>query len=217
MALFALQRELIFPPVHLAEPDGLLAMGGDLSTERLLLAYRSGIFPWYEGDLPLWWCPDPRFVLFPENLKISRSMQQLIKKETFRFSINTRFSSVIRACKTSSRKNQQGTWITDGVEEAYCLLHEKGYAHSAEAWMGDELVGGLYGIKMGKVFFGESMFSQQSNASKFAFIRYVQLLQQEGIELIDCQVYTAHLESLGAEMIARAIFMKKLKQLLPKA
>ena len=142
-------------------------------------------------------------------------MQQLIKKEAFRFSIDTGFRSVIRACKTSSRKDQQGTWITNEVEQAYCLLHEKGYAHSAEAWMGDELVGGLYGIRTGKAFFGESMFSHQSNASKFAFIRYVQLLQQEGIELIDCQVYTAHLESLGAEMIAREIFMKKLKQLLP--
>ena len=214
MALFALQQELIFPPVNLAEPDGLLAMGGDLSTERLLLAYKSGIFPWYEGDVPLWWCPDPRFVLFPEKLKVSKTMRQLIKKETFRFSVNTNFRSVIRECKTSSRKNQQGTWITNEVEEAYCLLHEKGYAYSAETWVGDELAGGLYGIRMGKVFFGESMFSRESNASKFAFIRYVQLLQQEGIELIDCQVYTAHLESLGAEMIPREIFMKKLESLL---
>lgn len=215
MALFALQQELIFPPVHLAEPDGLLAMGGDLSTERLLLAYRNGIFPWYEGDVPLWWCPDPRFVLFPGNLKISKSMQQLIRKVSFRFSVNTSFRSVIRACKTSPRKHQQGTWITDEVEEAYCLLHDKGYALSAEAWMGDELAGGLYGIRMGKVFFGESMFSYESNASKFAFIRFVQFLQQEGIELIDCQVHTAHLESLGAEMIPREIFMKKLNMLLP--
>lgn len=216
MALFALQKELVFPPVHLAEPDGLLAMGGDLSTERLLLAYRSGIFPWYEGNVPLWWCPDPRFVLFPERLKVSKTMRQLVKKEIFHFSTNTCFRSVIRGCKTSLRKGQQGgTWITDEVEEAYCLLHEKGYAHSAEAWMGDELAGGLYGIRMGKVFFGESMFSHHSNASKFAFIRYVQQLQQEGIELIDCQVHTAHLESLGAEMIARQIFIKKLEQLLP--
>lgn len=214
MALFALQQELIFPAVNLAEPDGLLAMGGDLSTERLLLAYKSGIFPWYEGDVPLWWCPDPRFVLFPEKLKVSKTMRQLIKKETFRFSVNTNFRSVIRECKTSSRKNQQGTWITNEVEEAYCLLHEKGYAHSAETWIGNELAGGLYGIRMGKVFFGESMFSRQSNASKFAFIRYVQLLQQEGIELVDCQVYTAHLESLGAEMIPREIFIKKLESLL---
>lgn len=216
MALFALQKELVFPPVHLAEPDGLLAMGGDLSTERLLLAYRSGIFPWYEGHVPLWWCPDPRFVLFPEKLKVSKNMRQLIRKDIFRFSTNTSFRQVIRGCKTSLRKGQQGgTWITDEVEEAYCLLHEKGYAHSAEAWMGDELAGGLYGVKMGKVFFGESMFSHQSNASKFAFIRYVQQLQQEGVELVDCQVHTAHLESFGAEMIARQIFIKKLEKLLP--
>ena len=215
MPLFALQQELVFPPVHLAEPDGLLAMGGDLSTERLILAYRSGIFPWYEGHVPLWWCPDPRFVLFPEKTRISKSMQQLLKKEAFRFTVDTSFSSVIRACKTSSRKDQQGTWITDEVEAAYSLLHESGYAHSAEAWAGDRLAGGLYGVKMGKVFFGESMFSHISNASKFAFIRYVQLLQQEGIELIDCQVYTPHLESLGAEMIPREAFMEQLKKLLP--
>lgn len=215
MPLFALQQELIFPPVHLAEPDGLLAMGGDLSTERLILAYRSGIFPWYEGQVPLWWCPNPRFVLFPEKLRISKSMRQLLKKEAFRFTVNTHFASVIRSCKTSSRKDQQGTWITDEVEAAYCLLHESGYAHSAEAWVGSKLAGGLYGVKMGKVFFGESMFSHVSNASKFAFIRYIQLLQQEGIELIDCQVYTPHLESLGAEMIPREAFMKQLKKLLP--
>lgn len=215
MSLFALQQELVFPPVHLAEPDGLLAMGGDLSTGRLILAYRSGIFPWYEGKVPLWWCPDPRFVLFPEKLKISKSMQQLLKKEAFRFTVDTAFPSVIRACKTSSRKDQQGTWITDEVEAAYGLLHDNGYAHSAEAWAGDELAGGLYGVKIGKVFFGESMFSYASNASKFAFIRYIQLLQQEGVELIDCQVHTPHLESLGAEMIPREVFMKQLKKLLP--
>ncbi len=215
MPLFALQQELVFPPVHLAEPDGLLAMGGDLSTERLILAYRSGIFPWYEGQVPLWWCPNPRFVLFPEKLRISKSMHQLLKKEAFRFTVDTHFPSVIQACKTSSRKDQQGTWITDEIEAAYCLLHEKGYAHSAEAWSGNKLAGGLYGVKMGKVFFGESMFSHVSNASKFAFIRYIQLLQQEGVELIDCQVHTAHLESLGAEMIPRETFMKQLKKLLP--
>lgn len=215
MALFALHHELIFPPVHLAEPDGLLAIGGDLTTERLVLAYRNGIFPWYEGDTPLWWCPDPRFVLFPQKLKISKSMRQLLKTEAFGFSINRDFKSVIHGCKTSSRKGQQGTWITDEVEKAYCLLHEKGYAHSAEAWLGDRLVGGLYGIKMGKVFFGESMFSVESNASKYAFVKYVQHLQQAGVELIDCQIHSAHLESLGAEMIPREWFIKKLEQLIP--
>lgn len=214
MALFALQNDLIFPPVHLAEADGLLAMGGDLSSERLILAYRSGIFPWYEGNIPLWWCPDPRFVLYPEKLKISKSMQQVINKNTFQFRMNTCFSSVIRGCKMSPRKHQQGTWITDEVEEAYCRLHEQGYAQCAEAWLDGRLVGGLYGIQMGSLFFGESMFSSVSNASKFAFIRHVQHLQQSGIVLVDCQVYSAHLESLGAEMIPRTLFMKKLRQYL---
>lgn len=215
MSVFALSRELIFPPVHLAEPDGLLAMGGDLSTERLLLAYRSGIFPWYSGKVPLWWCPDPRFVLFPEKLRVSKSMQQIIHKGQFQFKTNTDFRSVIHACKTISRKNQDDTWITNEVEKAYTRLHESGYAYSAEAWIDNELAGGLYGIKMGKVFFGESMFSKVSNASKFAFIRFVRQLAQEGIELIDCQVYTSHLESLGAEMIPRELFVQKLKELLP--
>jgi len=210
-----LEQELIFPPVHLAEPDGLLAMGGDLSTERLLLAYRSGIFPWYEGTIPLWWCPNPRFVLFPEKLKVSKSMQQLMRKEAFRFSINGDFRSVIRACKTSFRRGQLGTWITDEVEEAYCLLHQKGYAFSAEAWNGNVLAGGLYGIRMGKIFFGESMFSRENNASKFAFIRYIEQLKIEDVKLVDCQVHTPHLESLGAEMIPREIFIKKLHELLP--
>lgn len=215
MSVFALSRELIFPPVHLAEPDGLLAMGGDLSTERLLLAYRSGIFPWYSGKVPLWWCPDPRFVLFPEKLRVSKSMRQVINKREFLFKTNTDFRSVIHACKTIERENQDSTWITHEVEKAYTRLHELGYAHSAEAWLNDELVGGLYGIKMGKFFFGESMFSKVSNASKFAFIRYVGQLKKEGTCLIDCQVYTPHLESLGAEMIPRELFIQKLQELLP--
>lgn len=213
--MYALQQDLIFPPVHLSEPDGLLAIGGDLSTERLMLAYRKGIFPWYEGDTPLWWCPDPRFVLFPEKLKISKSMQQLLKRETFRFTINKAFRKVIHNCKTSFRTGQSGTWITDEVEKAYGLLHDKGFAHSAEVWVNNELAGGLYGVRMGKVFFGESMFSLRSNASKYAFIRYVQFLQQEEVELIDCQIYSAHLESLGAEMIPRELFIKILKDLIP--
>ncbi|MBX2921115.1 MAG: leucyl/phenylalanyl-tRNA--protein transferase [Chitinophagaceae bacterium] len=214
MAVYALRNELIFPPVHLAEPDGLLAMGGDLSVERLLLAYKSGIFPWYEGDVPLWWCPDPRFVLFPENLKITRSMQQVIRKNTFRFTINQDFASVIHHCKTSPRPGQAGTWITDEVERAYSRMHKAGFAHSAEAWLNDQLVGGLYGIRLGKFFFGESMFSHASNASKFAFIKYVEHVCSEGVALIDCQVYTPHLESLGAQMIPRQQFIQLLNQLL---
>jgi len=214
MPLFALDKKLVFPPVHLAEPDGLLAVGGDLSTERLLLAYRNGIFPWYEEEHILWWCPDPRFVLFPGELRISSSMRQLFKKNTFEFTINKDFAGVIRNCKTIARKEQESTWITDAVKNAYIRLHTLGHAHSAETWLNGELVGGLYGIRMGKVFFGESMFSKISNASKFAFIKYVKHLQEEGIELVDCQVYTAHLESLGARMIDRKDFIGLLKDLI---
>lgn len=212
--LFALDKELIFPPVHLAEPDGLLAIGGDLSTERLLLAYRNGIFPWYEGDHILWWCPDPRFALIPSELKISKSMQQLIKRETFTFTIDRAFTEVISNCKTVPRRGQDGTWITEDVREAYTRLHKAGYAHSAEVWQGDELVGGLYGVRLGQVFFGESMFSKVSNASKYAFISYVEHLKTEDVQLIDCQVYTAHLESLGARMMARQNFVQMLKMLI---
>lgn len=214
MAVFALNNQLIFPPVHMAEPDGLLAMGGDLSVERLLLAYKSGIFPWYDGDVPLWWCPDPRFVLFPGEIKISKSMQQVARKGNFRFSINEAFAEVIHNCKTSFRPGQEGTWITEAVEAAYTKLHQLGYAHSAETWENGVLVGGLYGIKLGNVFFGESMFSKVSNASKFAFISYTQQLAAEGIQLIDCQVYTPHLESLGAVMISREDFIDQLAALL---
>src|SRR5580698_3771793 len=214
MSLFALNNELIFPPVHLAEPDGLLAFGGDLSTERLLLAYQNGIFPWYEGEHILWWSPDPRFVLFPEELKVSKSMQQLFKKNAFEFTINKAFTEVINNCKTISRRGQESTWITEEIKNAYTNLHKLGYAHSAEAWLNNELVGGLYGIRLGKVFFGESMFSKVSNASKFAFIKYVYALTLEDIKLIDCQVYTEHLESLGARMIEREIFIELLKEYL---
>ncbi|GGA85656.1 leucyl/phenylalanyl-tRNA--protein transferase [Puia dinghuensis] len=215
MSLFILNNELLFPPVHLAEPDGLLAIGGDLSIERLLLAYRHGIFPWYEGQHILWWCPDPRFVLFPKELKESKSMKQLHKRNIFDFRTDTAFSEVITNCKTIARRGQESTWITDEVKAAYTRLHEAGIAHSAEAWYEGDLVGGLYGVRMGKVFFGESMFSKVSNASKYAFIRYVQQLQAEGVMLIDCQVYTEHLESLGARMIAREDFITLLDRFIP--
>lgn len=206
--MFILDDRIVFPPVDLADEDGLLAFGGDLSIERLLLAYRSGIFPWYNEDEPIiWWCPDPRFVLFPEKLKVSKSMQSVLRNGNFRFTINRVFTQVIQNCKTISRKDQDGTWITPAVQQAYTRLHDLGYAHSAEAWMDGELVGGLYGIRMGNVFFGESMFSKKSNASKFAFTNYVKQLQKESVALIDCQVYTEHLESLGAEMIERKKFI----------
>ena len=205
---------MYFPPVDLSEPDGLLAIGGDLSPQRLLLAYRQGIFPWYEGDYILWWCPDPRFVLFPGELKISKSMKSLLNKNTFEFTMNKAFREVISHCKQMKRPGQRGTWITDEVETAYIKMYELGHALSAETWKNNELVGGVYGIKLGKVFFGESMFSRINNASKYALIKLVETLTEQGVELIDCQVYTEHLESLGARMISRKQFREKLKELV---
>jgi leucyl/phenylalanyl-tRNA---protein transferase len=214
MPLFTLDDNLWFPPLSEADEEGLLAIGGDLSIDRLLIAYKHGIFPWFEGPVPLWWSPDPRFVLFPQHIKVSKSMEQVIKKGDYRFSTNTAFSQVIANCKNQKREGQNGTWITPELEASFNELHQLGFAVSAETWLGDQLVGGLYGIKMGKVFFGESMFAKASNASKFAFIHFVKQLEKEGVELIDCQVYTAHLESLGAEMISRNDFEKKLNQLI---
>jgi len=215
MSLWIIEEELSFPPVETAGSDGLLAIGGDLSTERLLLAYHNGIFPWYEGEHILWWCPDPRFVLFPEELKVNKSIKPLLNRNEFDFTINKAFSQVIHQCKKIIRADQEGTWITDEVEKAFIKMHELGYAHSAEVWKNDELVGGLYGIKMGKVFFGESMFSKVSNASRFAFIKYVEQLKQEGIRLIDCQVYTNYLKSFGARLISGKDFQKMLKEFIP--
>lgn len=214
MSLFALDNKIVFPPVHLAEPDGLLALGGDLSPARLVEAYRLGIFPWYEGDTILWWCPDPRFVLFPGEIKVSKRIKSLLRREAFTFTTNTAFATVIHLCKNTKRPGQEGTWITDEVEKAYCRLHELGYAHSAEVWKDGEICGGLYGIRIGKVFFGESMFSHQNNASRYAFIKYVEYLKQDGVELIDCQVYTEYLESLGAVMIDRGAFSQLLQKLV---
>ena len=211
MSLYILDSNLWFPPADEATEDGLLAIGGDLTEARLLLAYRNGIFPWFEDDYPLWWCPDPRFVLFPPELKVSKSMLQVIRKDPFEFRINSDFGKVIHHCRTVKREDQQGTWITGAVEDAYKALHAKGYAQSAEAWQDNKLVGGLYGIRLGKIFFGESMFSLVPNASKFAFIKYIGLLNQQDVRLIDCQVYTRHLESLGARMIERKEFLDILK------
>jgi leucyl/phenylalanyl-tRNA---protein transferase len=214
MPLFALDKEISFPPTTLAEPDGLLAMGGDLSPQRLLLAYQNGIFPWYEGEHILWWCPDPRFVLFPDDIKVHKNVKRMMKKNEFEFTVDKAFPQVIHQCKKIYRPGQNGTWITNEVEKAYIRMHELGYAHSAEVWKDGELAGGLYGMKLGKVFFGESMFSHISNASRYAFILYVQQLQEEGIELIDCQVYTEYLESLGAKMITRQDFNRLLRELI---
>lgn len=212
MQLHMLTDELWFPEAEHALPDGLLAIGGDLSRERLLLAYRNGIFPWFDDVVPMWWCPDPRFVLYPDRLRISKSMKQVFRKRDFEFSVNTSFPEVIRHCKTIGRLGQDGTWITDEVEQAYINLHKDGIAVSAETWKDGTLVGGLYGIRLGNIFFGESMFSLVSNASKFSFIMLTEQLKKEGVMLIDCQIYTQHLESLGAEMIPRADFLSILKE-----
>ena len=215
MPIHILDDTLWFPPVDDALDDGLLAAGGDLGTDRLLLAYRSGIFPWFnEDEVPMWWSPDPRFVLFPDELRVSKSMRQVLKQDGvgFEFRIDTAFEEVIFNCSRVEREGQDGTWISDEVIDAYTALHKLGYVHSAEAWYDGMLVGGLYGVLLGQVFFGESMFSLQSNASKYAFIKWVEVLKANGIVLIDCQVYTKHLESLGAENISRQLFIEILNQ-----
>ncbi|WBL22687.1 leucyl/phenylalanyl-tRNA--protein transferase [Zunongwangia sp. HRR-M8] len=203
-----------FPNVAYASDDGLLAIGGSLTEDRLIEAYSKGIFPWYDDSQPiLWWCPDPRMVLFPQKLKVSKSMKQLLKKEAFKVTYNEAFETIIDNCAKISRKGQQGTWITPEMKQAYSGLHQKGIAQSVEVWENGEIVGGLYGIylKHKKVFCGESMFAKVSNASKYGFISLVRKLQENGVQLIDCQVYTHHLESLGAEEISRNEFLNFLK------
>jgi leucyl/phenylalanyl-tRNA---protein transferase len=183
-------------------------VGGDLSPRRLLLAYSWGIFPWFSEEDPiLWWHPDPRFVLFPAQLKVSKSMRPYFNQAKFRVTYDQAFAQVIAACSAFPRRGQRGTWITEEINSAYCELHEQGYAHSVEVWEGTELVGGLYGIALGKVFFGESMFARAANASKFGFITLVRKLTEQGYELIDCQQETAHLASLGARPISRKAFL----------
>lgn len=203
-----------FPPVSFADEDGLLAVSRELSLERLKEAYYNGIFPWYsEGQPVLWWSPDPRMVLFPENLKIARSMRPLLNQKRFRVTYNEEFEKVIDKCGGINRKGQDGTWITQEIKENYLQLHREGFAISVEVWENANLAGGLYGIylKDKQVFCGESMFAEVSNASKFGFIKVVQKLKQEGVKLIDCQIYTSHLESLGAEEIPREEFLEYLK------
>ncbi len=207
--MYFLSKEIWFPSVQEASPEGILAIGGDLSPERLVLAYRSGIFPWYsEGDPIIWYSPDPRMVLFPEKLKISKSMRQVMKKSEFSITFNQDFRNVIANCQHIIRKDQGGTWITEDMKVAYIKLHEMGVAKSVEVWRNNELVGGLYGIDLGTVFCGESMFSTESNTSKLAFIFLVQKLQKARYKLLDCQVYNEHLASLGAEEISRKEFLK---------
>ena len=212
--MYILSGKLSFPPVESADNEGFLAIGGDLSPERLLLAYKSGIFPWYNEDEPIcWWSPDPRCVLFPSNLHVSKSMKQVMKSGQYRFSVNQSFENVMRACGDVKRKEGPGTWIQEEMIEAYCRLFHLGHAFSAEAWHEGKLVGGLYGVRIGKVFFGESMFSIMPNASKFAFIRFIQQLQEEGVEIVDCQLRTSHLVSLGATMIPRKKFIETINGL----
>lgn len=205
--IFQLSEDTIwFPKSELADEDGLLAVGGDLSPARLILAYQNGIFPWFSEESPiLWYAPHERFVLFPEKLKLSKTMRKLLKTNKFKLTFNTAFPDVIRACATISREDQLGTWITNDMEKAYIQLFELGYAHSVEVWEKDQLVGGLYGVEMNSVFCGESMFSKVSNASKVALIS---LCQNKNYKLIDCQVHSDHLESLGAEFISTNQFME---------
>jgi leucyl/phenylalanyl-tRNA--protein transferase len=201
-------RKPEFPDLDEADESGLLAVGGNLSIEMLKLAYSKGIFPWYEDGMPiLWWSPDPRMVLFPDKMIISQSLKQIIKKQQFTITIDKAFEKVIKNCAKTPRKGEKGTWITKEMRNAYIRLHEAGYAHSAEAWLDGELVGGLYGVAMGKAYFGESMFHHVTNASKVAFYHLVEKLSLWNFKIIDAQVYTNHLESLGGEMIPRSQYI----------
>jgi leucyl/phenylalanyl-tRNA--protein transferase len=210
MPIFRLVDEIIFPPVHLTSEGGILAIGGDLSPGRLLEAYRQGIFPWYsEGDPIVWWSPDPRFVLFLDELRVSRSMKKVLRHNVFRITYDHSFKEVVEYCRKARRK-KKGTWITHEMLEAYSILHTLGFAHSAEAWHGDKLVGGIYGVSIGRCYFGESMFSLMSNASKVALIHLVHKLKELKFEFLDCQVHTDHLESLGARYVSRDDFLNLL-------
>lgn len=210
--MYYVTKDLFFPPVSQANRDGILAIGGDLSTERLLLAYKSGIFPWFDpGDPILWWSPNPRMVLFLDELIVSKSMRNILNRNVFTVTFNQNFRDVISNCQNVKRNGQTGTWITNDMIEAYCNLNESGIAKSVEVWQNDELVGGLYGIDLGTIFCGESMFSLVSNASKVAFITLVEQLKKENYKLLDCQVYNPHLESLGCREIKRIEFLRILK------
>lgn len=211
--MFILDKTISFPPPEYAGEDGFLAIGGDLGPKRLLEAYKRGIFPWFNEDEPIcWWSPDPRCVLFPAKLHISKSMQAVLRKEIYRFTVNKAFEEVMTQCSTITRKGELGTWLHRDMMNAYLELHSMGFALSAEAWLGNKLAGGLYGIRIGNVFFGESMFSRESNASKFAFIQLTRQLHDDGVVMIDCQVHTHHLQSLGAMMIPRKEFLQILNK-----
>ncbi len=217
MPLFRLPRQPVFPDPALAEPDGLLAAGGDLSVERLLAAYAAGVFPWYSEGLPiLWWSPDPRLVLFPAELHVSRSLLRTLRSARFQVRADTAFEQVIRRCAGQLRPGQDGTWITPEMIDAYLRLHRRGVAHSFEAWDGEGLAGGLYGVSLGAAFFGESMFADRPDASKVAFVRSVEWLAARGIQMVDCQVRTAHLQRFGAREIPRREFLARLARALER-
>ena len=210
-----LDDDYAFPSAELAEPDGLLAIGGDLSPLRLLMAYANGIFPWYnEGEPILWWSPNPRLMIRPGEMKVSKSLRHTLRSGKFEVRIDTDFRSVMQHCAATPREGQNGTWITNDILEAYCKLHELGVAHSFETWQDGELVGGLYGVALGKAFYGESMFHTVSDASKVAFWHLHQFLQAHGFKIIDCQQETPHLKSLGAYAIPRHDFLKELEELI---
>ncbi len=212
MPIFQLTDAPVFPHPSLAEDNGILAVGGDLSVERLLAAYSQGIFPWYsEGEPPLWWFTDPRLVIFPEEFKVSKRLARTLRNTDFRVTFDKDFDSVIRACADTRTKTGEGTWISKDMQEAYCRLHRAGYAHSVECWQEDKLAGGLYGIRLGNVFFGESMFTKISNGSKAALVALVKHLQQQNVALIDCQMTTSHLVTFGAREITGAEFRHLLR------
>jgi len=215
MPVFQLSDRLVFPPVELAEENGLLAIGGDLSPDRLLLAYRNGIFPWYsEGEPILWWCPSPRMVIFPAEFRVPKRLARLIRQGTYSITMDKAFSEVINGCAETYRRHEKGTWITDDMIRAYCRLHELGYAHSVECWLGKELAGGLYGISLGGIFFGESMFSRKPNSSKVALAHLADKLRQWNFDLIDCQMKTKHLMQFGAREIPGEEFQEILERSL---
>lgn len=217
MAFKLFRNILTFPDPEEADDSGLIAVGGDLSVERLKLAYSKGIFPWYEEGMPvLWWSPDPRMVLFPDKMIVSHSLKQTLKKDLFTITYDTCFEEVIEQCSSTPRLMQEGTWITREMKAAYIRLHKAGYAHSAEAWHNGQLVGGLYGVALGRAFFGESMFHRMTNASKVALFYFLEKLRSMDFQLIDAQVYTNHLESLGGELISRSNFLKLLHKALEK-
>jgi len=215
MPIFRLVDDMVFPPPDYADPSGLIAVGGDLSSERLLEAYRVGIFPWYSDEQPiLWWSPDPRFILEPDEFKISRSLQKTLQRKIFQVTFDRVFEDVIAACSTVPREGQRGTWITPEMRDAYIELHGLGYAHSVETWFAGNLVGGLYGVSLGKVFFGESMFHKKTDASKVALATLVEKLKSWGFHFIDSQMTTEHMMSLGAREMPRRIFLKRLQSAL---